>query len=74
MPKSMLDPIIRALVGLDVRHHGLVLDVVNKLNGPKSDQIRAAILRVQRARSFKFYRSKKGAERGQVTIFFCYYF
>ena len=33
MSHDMLGPIVRALVGVDVSHHGIILDLVNKLGG-----------------------------------------
>ena len=48
MSKSMLDPIVRALVGVDPKHHGVVLDAANKLAGNNADEYRrrlAAVLR-----------------------------
>lgn len=43
MHKSMLDPIVRALVGVDVKHHGVILDIVNKLGGNNADEHRGRL-------------------------------
>jgi hypothetical protein len=46
--KSMLDPIVRALVGVDRVHHGVILDVVNKLGGQDAAVVRSGIAKVLR--------------------------
>jgi hypothetical protein len=39
----MLGPIIRALVGVSFEHHGIILDVVNKLGGRDVSAVRSRI-------------------------------
>lgn len=48
MSKSMLDPIVRALVGVDAKHHGVVLDIANKLGGDNADEYRKRLAGVLR--------------------------
>ncbi len=43
MSKDMLGPITRALVGVELQHHGLVLDVVNKLGGKNADAVHQSV-------------------------------
>jgi hypothetical protein len=45
---SMLDPIVRALVGVDPVHHGVILDAVNKLGGRDATTVRSRIAKVLR--------------------------
>lgn len=46
--KSMLDPIIRALVGVDPVHHGVILDVVHKLGGQNAESVRTRLTQALR--------------------------
>ena len=46
--KSMLDPIVRALVGVDPAHHGLILDAVNKLGGRDAEAVRVRLAQALR--------------------------
>src|SRR3989344_4054978 len=45
---SMLDPIVRALVGVDPIHHGVILDAVNKLGGQNAATVRSRIAKALR--------------------------
>ena len=44
----MLDPIVRALVGVDPAHHGLILDAVNKLGGRDAEAVRVRLAQALR--------------------------
>lgn len=46
--KDMLGPITRALVGLPTEHHGVVLDVVNKLSGTSAAQVKSLLVKALR--------------------------
>ncbi len=48
MSKDMLGPIVRALVGVPQQHHGLILDVVNKLGGKDAIEVRKRIAQALR--------------------------
>ena len=41
--RDMLGPIIRALVGLPTRHHGLILAVVHGLSGENGDAVHQSV-------------------------------
>jgi hypothetical protein len=47
--EDKIGQIVRALVGLDVQHHGLVMDVVNKLAGPNGGVVHDALAQALRA-------------------------
>lgn len=53
--KSMLDPIIRALVGVNPDHHGVILDVVNKLGGKNAAAVRSCIAKALRGQPMPSY-------------------
>src|ERR1700722_11534777 len=48
MSKSMLDPIIRSLVSVPEKHHGLLLDTINKLGGEDADDVHKRLAKALR--------------------------
>ena len=46
--KSMLDTIIRALVGVEPAYHGLILDIANRLGGQDAQSIRTRLAQALR--------------------------